>query len=81
MGSISIGGRLNLRAPDGRTFSRVKVPKSPGSGRILPKARVSIVRRNLEKAGFRGQRFPDGQTLPVVPVKMWALFLNSVPTV
>ena len=39
-------------APGERTFSRVKVPSPPGSGKGKPKARVSVVRRNLKKAGF-----------------------------
>ena len=35
-----------------RTFYREKVLKPPGIGKVWPKARVSVVRRNLKKVGF-----------------------------
>ena len=45
-----------LSAPGERMFPRVKVPKSPGSGKVQQKVRVSIVRRNLKKPDLGVER-------------------------
>ena len=58
------GPAAALCAPGERTFYRVKVPSPPGSGKGEPKARVSIVRWNLKKAGFWELKgLPMGKTL------------------